>query len=163
MTPPRDIYGRRPTSQSRGKTHDRIMQLQHAPGTLPGGDEVLADAPAGSIGEALLTFHRQWVEHQSVTSRRAYERSIVLLARDLAERGPKPGEPSTLVDAKRLAAHLDWRVANGLDHAGELQRAGAHLARLGEWMDAEHGTTLGPLRETLRAHVYELIEGSDAG
>lgn len=83
-----------------------------------------------------MAFHAEHVQPKPVTTRRAYERSLTLFMRDLVAQGPLP---RTLVvdsklDRERFASHLDWRVAQGLDDAGELQRAALHLARFGEWL-----------------------------
>jgi hypothetical protein len=153
MEPPqrnKDIYGRRPTSTSRGKTHERVMALQHAAGTIPGTEGVLEERPAGSIAEGIMGFHATWVETKPVTTRRAYERSLAFFARDLAESGPVPAMPVAQLDRDRLVAHLDWRVAAGLTDVGELQRAGLHLARLAEWLDEMYGTSLDAPREWMR-------------
>lgn len=133
---PKDMYGRKPTSSSRGKTHDRILAMQHEPGMLPGAEAILADRPAGSLAEAVMAFHAEHVQPKPVTTRRAYERSLTLFVRDLVARGPLP---NTLVvdsklDRERFANHLDWRMEQGLHDAGELQRSALHLARLGEWL-----------------------------
>ena len=74
MTQRKDIYDRRATSRSRGKTIQRIMDRQHPVGMIPGTELVLAERPVGSIAEAVLAFHAAWVEPKQVTTRRAYER-----------------------------------------------------------------------------------------
>lgn len=156
MTNSRDIYGRRPTSQSRGKTHERIMALQHAPGTLPGADELLAGpdggaATTGSIAAAIRAFHAGWVETQTVTVRRGYERMLVLLARDVA--GDADGalqQPVATLTRARVEQHLAWRVGNGLVDRQELLRCGVHLHRLTEWLDANAGTAIGVTRDEMR-------------
>ena len=153
----RDIYGRKPISGSRGKTQDHIMQLQRAAGSLPGSGELLADAPAGSIGEGMLAFLVDWVEPQPVTSRRAYERALVLLLKDLVANGPAIGAPASELTLPRLAAHLAWRVDNGLDHPGELLRTAVHLTRLGDWLDEHRDAAVGATRDDLRAVADSLI------
>lgn len=157
MAGPRDIYGRKPVSRSRGKTHERIMALQHAPGTLPGADELLADCPAGSIGAVIESFLVGWVQQQPVTVRRGYERALVLLLKDFASNGPQPAEPAPVLAGERLLAHLQWRVDNGLDDRTEVVRGSVHLARLADWFDAEAGTALGAFRERLRTRAEELL------
>ena len=137
MSGRRDIYDRRATSQSRGKTIQRIMDRQHAAGMIPGTEQVLEERPVGSIAEAVLAFHANWVEDKQVTTRRAYERSLAFFVRDLADQGPAPASPLAELSRDRLVAHLDWRLARGLDDPGELQRSALHLTRLCEWV-AEH-------------------------
>lgn len=132
----KDIYDRRPTSTSRGKTHERIMALQHAPGMIPGAEQVLADPAPGSIAAAICGFHTNWVEPKPVTTRRAYERSLAFFARDLDANGPALSEPATVLEPARLEQHLDWRLTSGLADPGEIQRSALHLARLAEWIDA---------------------------
>jgi hypothetical protein len=127
------------------------MALQHAPGTLPGAEDLLADCPAGSIGATLTRFHVEFAELQTITSRRAYERSLVLLLKDLAEAGPAPSAPLADLTGDRLVAHLDWRVANGLGSSAEFVRAGVHLGHLAEWLAQECDTDLGQTKLTLRA------------
>lgn len=158
---PRDIYGRRPTSTSRGRTIERIMDLQHERGVLPGAEGVLADAPPGSIAAAIVGFHRGWVEHRQVTTRRAYERSLALFARDLAEQGPAPARPLHELAADRLAAHLDWRLRHGLVDSGELQRSALHLARFCEWAASELDAQLLPdARAWMRHQAAARIEAA---
>lgn len=153
----RDIYGRRPTSTSRGKTIDRIMDHQHAPGTIPGAEQVLAQRPAGSIAAVIVDFHRGWVESRPVTTRRAYERSLAFLARDLAEHGPDPSSPTALLARERLVEHLDWRLARSLSDPGELQRCCLHLARLCEWIDGQGGAASRVDRAWLRTQAAARI------
>lgn len=134
----KDIYGRRPTSASRGKTHERIMALQHDPSVIPGTEAVLAERPPGSIAASILAFHADQVVARPVTTRRAYERSLAFFARDLAATGPSPQAAASVLDRERAAQHLDWRIEQGLHDAGELQRSALHLSRLFEWLvDAE--------------------------
>lgn len=137
MTARKDIYDRKATSASRGKTIQRIMDRQHAPGMIPGTEQVLEERPAGSIAEAVLGFHADWVESKQVTTRRAYERSLAFFVRDLAANGPAPAQPLAELSRDRLVEHLDWRLASGLHDPGELQRAALHLTRLCEWI-TEH-------------------------
>jgi hypothetical protein len=153
----KDIYDRRPTSTSRGKTIQRIMDHQHAPGMIPGTEAVLAERPAGSIAEAIMAFHAAWVENKPVTTRRAYERSLAVFARDLAANGPAPTEPLDALGRERLAAHLDWRIANALHDPGELQRSALHLTRLCEWCEAELGAELGADRAWMRKQAATRI------
>lgn len=153
----RDIYGRRPTSTSRGKTQDRIMALQREPGTLPGSEGLFDDAPHGSIAEGILAFTSEWVQHQPVTSSRAYERALVLLAKDLAAHGPHLHEPASALTQTRLAQHLAWRVDNGLRHPGDLVRAGINVAHFADWLDEHRGTTVAASRDELRAVAQQLL------
>ena len=153
-----DLYGRRPTSRSRGKTIDRIMAHQHAAGRIPGAEAALESRPEGSIAEALTAFHHAWVETKPVTTRRAYERSLAFFARDLAANGPDPSSAIADLPATRLAEHLDWRLANGLDDPGELQRCTVHLARACAWT-IEHGGSAPEVdRAWLREQVTARIE-----
>jgi len=153
----RDIYGRSATSQSRGKTIQRIMDRQHAGGMIPGTEDVLADRPSGSIAEAILDFHATWVEPKQVTTRRAYERSLAFFARDLAEVGPAPALPLAQLSRDRLVQHLDWRLTRGLTDPGELQRAALHLTRLCEWIAEHFGVDLQADRAWMRAQAAERI------
>lgn len=157
MAAKRDIYERRTTSESRGRTIQRIMDLQHAPGMIPGTEQVLDERPDGSIAAALLAFHAAWVEPKQVTTRRSYERTIALFARDLAANGPAPSAPLTELDRSRLVAHLDWRIASGLTDAGELQRAALHLTRVCEWVDEHLGVDLQADRVWMRAQAADRI------
>jgi hypothetical protein len=151
----RDIYCRRPISTSRGRTHERIMALQHAPEALPGAEELLpAEAPDGSIAAAVRSFHRDWVAQRPVTGRRAYERLLVLLVKDLAANGPSLAEPLPALDQARLFAHLQWRLDNGMGHASELPRAAVGLARMIEHACGEEQTAL---RDQLRERVAMLL------
>src|SRR5688572_18549727 len=100
------------------------MALQHAPSTLPGAEEYLpADPPDGSIAATIRRFHAESVTGMAVTGRRAYERALVLLVRDLAESGPALEGPITSLGPDRLEQHLHWRARAGMDHAGDLPRA----------------------------------------
>jgi hypothetical protein len=153
----RDIYDRRATSTSRGRTIDRIMARQHAQGVIPGTEQVLEDRPAGSIAEAILGFHADWVETKQVTTRRAYERSLAFFARDLAANGPEPAQPIDALRRDRLVDHLDWRLAQGLDDPGELQRAALHLTRLCEWVGEHRSVDLQADRAWMRARAAERI------
>ena len=155
--PAKDMYGRRATSESRGRTIERIMVLQHAAGMIPGTEQVLAERPAGSIAEAILAFHGAWVEPKQVTTRRAYERSLAFFARDLAEQGPSPSEPLDRLTRARVAEHLDWRVSKGLTDPGELQRAALHLTRLCEWATAELGAAIDADRAWMREQAATRI------
>lgn len=153
----KDIYDRRPTSESRGRTIQRIMDLQHAQGVIPGTEEVLAERPPRSIAEAIVAFHAAWVEPKPVTTRRAYERSLAFFARDLAATGPAPQAPLAELGRERLVQHLDWRLSNGLHDPGELQRAALHLTRLCEWASTELGVDLGADRAWMRAQAAARI------
>lgn len=153
----KDIYDRRPTSTSRGRTIQRIMDLQHAQGVIPGTEQVLAERPAGSIAEAVLAFHAAWVETKPVTTRRAYERSLAFFARDLAEVGPSPQAPLGELSRDRLVQHLDWRLSKGLHDPGELQRAALHLTRFCEWSASELEVDLGADRAWMRAEAASRI------
>ncbi len=155
--PAKDIYERKATSQSRGRTIQRIMDRQHAVGMIPGTEQVLAERPEGSIAEAVLAFHAEWVEPKQVTTRRAYERSLAFFARDLAEQGPTPSEPLATLSRDRLVAHLDWRLARGLTDPGELQRAALHLTRLCEWIGEHRGVDLDADRAWMRAQAAARI------
>jgi hypothetical protein len=138
MASPRDIYGRAATSTSRGRTIQRIMDLQHASGMIPGTEGILGDdRPDGSIAAAIMGFHAAWVEPKQVTTRRAYERSLAFFVRDLAANGPAPSTPVDQLRRDRIVTHLDWRIDSGLHDPGELQRAALHLTRLCEWAN-EH-------------------------
>jgi hypothetical protein len=153
----KDIYDRRPTSTSRGKTIQRIMDKQHAAGMIPGTEQVLAERPAGSVAEAVMAFHASWVETKPVTTRRAYERSLAFFVRDLAANGPTPQDPLSSLSRDRLAQHLDWRLANALTDPGELQRAALHLTRLCEWAEAELGASLDADRAWMREQAASRI------
>lgn len=156
--PTRDIYGRPATSKSRGKTIDRIMQLQHATGMIPGTEGLLdGEQPTGSIAAAITSFHRGWVEPKPVTTRRAYERSLAFFARDLAANAPALDAPFDSIDRDRLVGHLDWRIRCGLDDPGELQRAALHLTRLCEWSNEQLGSTIEVDREWMRERAAERI------
>lgn len=154
----KDIYGRRPRSDSHGRTAPRILALQHAADVLPGAAELLADAPRGSIGEGIQGFLVDWVAHRPVTSRRAYERGLVLLARDLTANGPQLAAPAGSLDTARFAQHLAWRVDNGLDHPLELVRAGVHLTRFADWLNEHRDCAIATSREELREHARSLLD-----
>lgn len=156
----RDLYQRRPTSTSRGRTHERIMALQHAPHTLPGAEEALAIRPPGSIAAAICDFHAAWATPRRVTTRRSYERSLALLSRDLHANGPDPAQPLQSLAGERLGTHIEWRVAVGLTDPGELQRAALHLARLCEWLDAERDGSFGAIRPVLRERAAAALRGA---
>jgi hypothetical protein len=153
----KDIYDRRPTSTSRGKTIQRIMDLQHAQGMIPGADEALAERPEGSIAAAIMAFHAAWVESKPVTTRRAYERSLAFFARDLLANGPAPSSPLGELGRDRLAAHLDWRLDSGLHDPGELQRSALHLTRFCEWSQTELGAELDADRAWMREQAASRI------
>lgn len=155
----RDIYGRRATSTSRGRTQQRIMDLQHDPATIPGAEEHLAAPAPGSIASSLAAFHRTWVVEQPVAPRRAYERTLALLLRDLAEAGPAPQDPVTDLDGRRLAAHATWRLQVGLTGEGELRRLPVHLARIGEHLAADGAPDMGDVRARTRGLVEEHLSG----
>ncbi len=157
MADRRDIYGRRATSTSRGKTIQRILDHEHPAGMIPGTQGVLDERPEGSIAAAIMAFHAAWVETKQVTTRRAYERSLAFFARDLAELGPAPTAPIGELDRDRLAAHLDWRIDRGLHDPGELQRAALHLTRLCEWANDELGAEIDADRAWMRARAGERI------
>lgn len=158
----RDIYGRKPTSESRGKTQQRIMDLQHAPGQLPEMAELLQDLAAGSIGQAIDRFVREWVTEQAVTSRRSYERTMMLLVRDFQEpqsdREPELGLPAERLDLDRLVQHLRWRISKGLVDEAELRRATVHLARFSAWARDNVAPQVPAIdRESLRAQLDALL------
>jgi hypothetical protein len=158
MADRKDIYDRRATSTSRGKTIQRIMDLQHGAGTIPGTEAVLGGVlPDGSIGAAITAFHAGWVEGKPVTTKRAYERSLALLARDLDANGPAPSDPVGALDRERIVAHLDWRISNGLHDAGELQRAALHLTRLCEWANEHLGAGIHADRAWMREQAATRI------
>lgn len=157
MAGSKDIYGRRATSQSRGKTIQRILDHQHAPGMIPGTEAVLAERPTGSIGAAVLAFHAAWVESKQVTTRRAYERSLAFFVRDLAANGPTPQEPVDRLSRDRVVEHLDWRLENGLHDPGELQRAALHLTRLLEWLQETLALELDADRAWMRQQAADRI------
>jgi hypothetical protein len=118
-----------------------------------------APAPEGTVAAAITSFHREWVEGQPVTVRRGYERALVLLARDLAGDAQPPLEaPLATLDGNRLRAHLQWRVAQGLDDRQELLRCGVHLHRLADWLDANAGTAIGVTRDELRAAAQAAVD-----
>lgn len=157
MSARKDIYDRKATSVSRGKTVQRIMDRQHATGMIPGTEDVLAERPEGSIAEAVLAFHAAWVEPKQVTTRRAYERSLAFFTRDLAANGPAPTEPLAALSRDRLVEHLDWRLSSGLHDPGELQRAALHLTRLCEWIGEHRGVDLDADRAWMRAQAVARI------
>lgn len=152
----RDIYGRRPISQSRGKTQQRIMDLQHAAGEVPGIENELAAPPDGSIASAFKRFLVEWVETRPLTSRRTYERTLMMLVKDLESTDLSVNEPVLKLTADRLEKHLEWRISQGLDDAQELLRTGVHLARIGEWCDEHENTSFGDLRDRFRAAAANL-------
>lgn len=156
----KDIYDRKPTSASRGKTIQRIMDLQHEQGVIPGAEDALAVQPAGSIAAAITAFHAAWVESKAVTTRRSYERSLALFARDLAANGPAPSTPLAKLNRDRLVQHLDWRLSSGLHDPGELQRAALHLTRLCEWATAQLGEELGADRAWMREQAAARISAA---
>ncbi|MCW2920957.1 MAG: hypothetical protein JWL76_831 [Thermoleophilia bacterium] len=160
MSSRKDIYDRKATSVSRGKTIQRIMDRQHASGMIPGTELVLAERPDGSIAEAVLAFHGEWVEPKQVTTRRAYERSLAFFVRDLAANGPAPTEALAALSRDRLVEHLDWRLANGLHDPGELQRAALHLTRLCEWIGGHRGVDLDADRAWMRAQAAGRIDAA---
>ena len=158
MARSRDIYGRRSTSQSRGKTHERIMALQHDPTAIPGTGAALEGCGDGSIGAALMAFHADWVRERPVAPRRAYERTIALLLRDLAANGPQPSALVAELSGERLVAHATWRRESRLTDPGELRRMPVHLARIATWLDEHVGTSLGDVRPALEAAVARLLD-----
>jgi hypothetical protein len=127
---------------------------------IPGAHEVLVDRPTGSIAAAIADFHATWVEPKPVTTRRAYERSLAFFARDLEANGPAPSEPLASLGRERLAAHHDWRLANGLHDPGELQRSALHLTRLCEWAEAELGAELQADRAWMREQAAARIDAA---
>lgn len=157
MAGAKDIYGRRATSRSRGRTIQRILDHQHAAGMIPGTEAVLAERPEGSIAAAVLAFHATWVEDKQVTTRRAYERSLAFFVRDLAANGPSPQEPVEQLTRDRIVEHLDWRLGNGLHDPGELQRAALHLTRLLEWFQETLDLDLGADRAWMRQQAADRI------
>lgn len=157
MADRRDIYGRRATSSSRGKTIQRILDHQHAAGMIPGTEGVLDDRPDGSIAAVIMAFHAAWVEPKQVTTRRAYERSLAFFARDLAANGPDPTRPVTELDRERIVAHLDWRIAAGMHDPGELQRAALHLTRLCEWANEQLDANIDVDRAWMRERAADRI------
>ena len=138
------------------------MALQRADDVLPGAEAVLRDAPHGSIGAAISTFHAEVVVPLKVTPRRAYERTLVLLVRDLAERTPTPTSPLADLSSDALAGHLRWRASHGLVDGAEMIRAALHLSRLAAWMDEHEGTSINLPSEGLRAIAVELTESGAA-
>ncbi len=68
-----------------------------------------------------------------ITSRRAYERSLVLLVRDFAQRGPDLHDATAVLSLERLCHHFTWRADNGLDDRVELARCAVHIARFAAW------------------------------
>ena len=157
MADRRDIYGRRATSESRGKTIQRILDHQHAAGMIPGTEGVLDERPEGSIAAAIMAFHDAWVESKQVTTRRAYERSLAFFARDLAARGPAVTSPVGALARERLVDHLDWRIERGMHDPGELQRAALHLTRLCEWANEQLEAGIDVDRAWMRARAAERI------
>jgi hypothetical protein len=125
-----DIYGRKPTSTSRGKTHDRIMALQHDPAIIPGTAGLLEHPTAGSIAAVMVETHQHVVVHLPVTTRRAHERTFAMIARDLHDHGPGLAVPFADFTIDRFAAHLDWRLAHGFDDPGEMRRTIVHVGKL---------------------------------
>jgi hypothetical protein len=152
----RDLYSRKPVSNSRGRTDDRILAMQHAPDQLPGAEELLGDSPPeGSIAAAVRRFHADWVVSRPITSRRAYERALVLLVNDLAENGPSLDVPIDVLTPDRLVSHLQWRAARGMVHPGDVPRAAVNLARFLEHAnDAIDGDAL---RDRLRDVAAQLV------
>ena len=154
-TPSRDIYGRKPVSESRGRTDDRILAMQHDPDTLPGTEDLLdASMPSGSIGAVIQSFQVEWVKTQPITNRRAYERALMLLVHDLAQNGPSLSEPIERLTGDRLVAHLDWRWHAGMHHPTDFPRAAVNLARL---LEHHHPSDDTALRDRLRDHVTALL------
>lgn len=132
--------------------------MQHDPATLPGAEHLLETRPPGSIAAMVHDFLVHWVALRQVTTRRAYERALVLLLRDLADNGPFPRDPAQSLTGSRLADHLQWRVDHGLADSAELIRGAVHLARLADWFEA-HGTgAMGVTRDQLRAVAQQLAQ-----
>jgi hypothetical protein len=154
---PKDIYSRRSVSDSRGRTHERVLARQHGVGVLPGAEHLLQDAPEGSIAAGTHTFLVEWLSSRPVTSRRAYERSITIFLRDLERNGPHPHEFAADLTLQRLYQHLAWRIEVGLRDAGELQRCVLHLARVCEWLDTTFNAGISPDRAELRAAASTVL------
>lgn len=89
---------------------------------------------------------------KSITSRRAYERTLIFLTRDLAGRdvSGQLTDPLATMTCETLTQHLAWRAEQGLRDVAELQRSAAHLTRLAGWLDEHAGTTIGLERGVLR-------------
>lgn len=136
------------------------MDLQHATGSIPGIEYALANPPEGSIAAALTQFLLTWVEPLPLTSRRTYERTLMMLVKDLQMTGPDVSESTQKLSAQRLESHLDWRISVGLDDTAELLRTGVHLARLASWLDANVGSEFGDLRDQFRAYAASLTDTS---
>lgn len=134
------------------------MAMQRADTVLPGAESVLSDAPEGSIGAAISAFHAAVVVPLKVTPRRAYERTLVLLVRDLADRMPTPAEPVTALSSEALANHLRWRAEHGLVDAAEMIRAALHLTRLAAWLDDNQHTSLNISADELRAIAVDIVD-----
>jgi len=120
-------------------------------------------ARSDSIGAGIARFNAGWVSPlTSITSRRAYERSLVLLVKDLAGRdvSGQLTDPLATMTHETLTQHLAWRVGNGLRDPAELQRSAAHMTRLATWLDTHADTTIGLERGDLRARVSQLVAGS---
>lgn len=131
------------------------MALQRADGTLPGAELLFAEATGNvavtSIGGELLRFLDEHVISMPITSRRAYERSLVLLLRDLDESGPAPTSPMQALGGDRFIQHLQWRVRAGLDEPAELTRCAVQLGHLTEWLHERGHSELTSDRDALRA------------
>ncbi len=152
------MYGRKPISNSHGRTHDRIMAMQRADDVLPGAEHLLVDTPDDSLAAAIVAFHREHVVGKHVVVRRTFERSMVLLLRDFAENGPDLNRPvdRTTVTLDRLLDHLHWRARLGLAHGSELQRTAVQLSHLATWLDEHRGTSIGESRDALRDRAAQL-------
>jgi hypothetical protein len=132
------------------------MSLQRADGSLPGADDVLEGASPTSIGGIINEFLNEYVVNLPITSRRAYERSLVLLLRDLSESGPEPSRPAESLTGDRFSQHLHWRVNSGLDEPAELTRCAVQLGHLTEWLADRGVTGLDVDRDALRATAASL-------
>ena len=131
------------------------MQLQRTDGSLPGAEHLLAATPDGSISACMQDFLDSEVVPLSVTARRAYERTLVLLMRDFNDAGPALDQPCNMLTHERFLEHLAWRRAAGLTDPAELVRCTVHIARLAAWMDTHHNAGIHLDQEALRAAASE--------
>lgn len=146
----RDLYGRRPTSTSRGKTHERIMALQREDGVLPGAEHLLVSPQDGSIASCVQEFLMSEIVPLTVTARRAYERTLVLFLRDLHDNGPDLQQPCNVLTHDRIVQHLEWRRTAGLVDPTELTRCCVHFARFASWSDSHCDAQIRLDQEQLR-------------
>lgn len=156
MAEGRDIYNRRAISESRGRTQQRILDMQHEPGQIPGLENDLESPVAGSIGAVLRSLIDGWISDKPFTTRRTYERSIMFLVRDLSENGPALSAPAAELTESRLLQHLSWRFSAGMGDSMELARAAVHCHRIAGWSDHEFGTSHNADRDALRNRASEL-------